>query len=136
MQAFPEPLSAGLFCAPRNTEVVRDDLERTVAGLVRGCLRRPMARDHLTGHVVETPPPIPYTLGRSALLTAELVSLWWLRPLADLLDHLIRAYRTQPQDVQHDFRRANRPRVLVPDAKKPPPLNLPEFIPGQCTPGA
>lgn len=115
--ASPEPLSSGLFCAPRNADVVRDDLEDSVTRLVRACLRSPRTWVPTAGFVspglVDSDPPIMSSLRRSALLTAELVSLGWLRLLADLLDHLIRAYRTQPSDEQEAYRRDREKRPFV-----------------------
>lgn len=140
--ASPEPLSSGLFCAPRNAEVVRDDLEKSVALLVRSCVRPSGTRHPMTGEPVGPEAPLLSTLGRSVLLSAELVSLGWLRPLADLLDFLIRAYRTQPQDVQKDIERARAQRYLAdaqkvrPDTKTTPRIDLSQFIAEQCTPAA
>lgn len=132
--ASPEPLSSGLFCAPRNAEVVRDDLEKSVALLVRSCVRPSGTRHPVTGEPLGPEAPLWSTLGRSALLSAELVSLGWLRPLADLLDFLIRSYRSQPQDAQKDVERAREKRYLAvaqkvrDDTKKMPRIDLSQFI--------
>ncbi len=91
-QRPPSPLAPGKFYAPRDSRVVFEELENVLTALLATFRPGPQP----LAHDLPAKPARSGLLRTAGLLAAELAALRALRATADVLDFLVKTYRTPP----------------------------------------